>query len=117
MSQGLKWSPFSPDTPAMKFPQLPLGARFEYEGKVYVKAGPVTASAEQGGQRLIPRYAVLKPLDGVVAQAMPGPGRKLDEAAVLAAFEEFYGACKSLVAETSHFELTAARQRFLTKLR
>jgi hypothetical protein len=101
----------------MKFQQLSPGARFEYEGKVYLKTGPMTATAEQGGQRLIPRYAVLKPLDGAVAQAKPGPGRKLDEAAVLAAFEEFYGACTGLVDEASRFELAGARQKFLTRLR
>lgn len=101
----------------MKFQQLPLGARFEYEGKVYLKSGPMTATAEQGGQCLIPRYAVLKPLDGTVAQAKPGPHRKLDEAVVLAAFEEFYGACTGLVDETARFELASARQTFLTRLR
>ena len=100
----------------MKFQQLPLGARFEYEGKVYLKAGPMTATAEQGGQCLIPRYAVLKPLDGAVAQAKPGPHRKMDEAVVLAAFEEFYGICRGLVDEASRFELASARQRFLAKL-
>lgn len=40
-----------------------MGARFEYEGNVYVKTGPMTASSEQGGQRIIPRYATLRPLD------------------------------------------------------
>ena len=44
-----------------------MGARFEYQGEVMVKAGPLTASKESGGVVLIPRYAVLKPLDPVVA--------------------------------------------------
>lgn len=30
----------------MKFSMLPIGARFEFEGKVYVKTGPVAASTE-----------------------------------------------------------------------
>jgi hypothetical protein len=33
----------------MKFQQFPLGARFEFEGKVYVKSGPISATAETGG--------------------------------------------------------------------
>jgi ABC-type multidrug transport system ATPase subunit len=33
----------------------PLGTRFEFEGKIFSKTGPMTASAEDGsGQRLIP---------------------------------------------------------------
>jgi uncharacterized protein (DUF1330 family) len=47
----------------MKIHQLPMGARFEYEGAEYVKTGPQLASGA-GGQKLIPKYAVLKPLDG-----------------------------------------------------
>ena len=38
----------------MKLQHLAIGARFEFEGQVYVKTGPLTASAEQGGQRVIP---------------------------------------------------------------
>jgi len=30
----------------MKFQMLALGARFEFEGKVYVKTGPLTALSE-----------------------------------------------------------------------
>lgn len=101
----------------MKFTQLPIGARFEFEGKVYVKTGPVAAASEQGGQRVIPRYAVLKPLDGAAPAAKPAPGRKLDEAAVLAAFEAFYADCARHVDESARMDLAAARARFLAALK
>lgn len=109
----------------MKFQLLPMGARFEYEGKVYTKTGPMTASSEQGGQRMIPRFAVLKPLDGVVTEA-PGPGRTLDEATVMAAFEQFYGTCANLLfgnesdvqrARDLRARLEAARERFSERLK
>lgn len=102
----------------MKFQLLPLGARFEYEGKVYVKTGPMTASSEQGGQRMIPRFAVLKPLDAAPPAPSRKAGRKLDEAAVLAAFEGFYGECAALQADDADARqrLEAARRRFLDSL-
>ncbi len=43
----------------MRFPHLPPGARFEFEGNTYVKTGPVSATAEDGSQRMIaPRLRV-----------------------------------------------------------
>ena len=50
-----------------------MGARFEYEGVVYVKTGPLTASSEEGGQRIIPRYAILKALDVPAVEASKSP--------------------------------------------
>lgn len=106
----------------MKFQLLPLGARFEYEGKAYVKTGPLTAAGDGGGQRMIPRHAVLKPLDGMPAEPPPRAGRKLDEATVRVALEAFHGECARLLqavaenpdqAETARAVLDAARQRFL----
>ncbi len=110
----------------MKFQQIPLGARFQYEGKVYTKAGPMTATAAQGGQRIIPRFAVLQPLAGEAPVAAPAPERKLDESAVLAAFEVFHGDCLRLLEETEmdaeqgrilRERLASARQRFMAALR
>jgi hypothetical protein len=109
----------------MKFQLLPMGARFEYEGKVYTKVGPLTASGETGGQRMIPRFAVLRPLDGVVAEAPRTPSRKLDEAKVMAALEAFHEECVRLIqaaaddanrAETALSELETARQRLIAGL-
>jgi hypothetical protein len=47
----------------MKFPQLPLGQRFEYQGETLVKVGAMTACNDRGGNsRLIPRSAVVIPI-------------------------------------------------------
>jgi hypothetical protein len=44
----------------VKFPQLPIGERFEYQGATLVKIGPMTACSAGGGEsRLIPRSAVV----------------------------------------------------------
>lgn len=97
----------------MKIHQLPMGARFEFEGVEYVKCGPLVAAGPQG-QRLIPKYAVLKALDGTPPAASPrGP---LAREAVLAAFERFHAACAPLVPEERRDELAAARAAFLKAL-
>lgn len=110
----------------MKFQQLPHGARFEYEGKVYVKTGPLTAATEEGVQRMIPRYALLKPLDGSTPIQIPQPARKLDEAMVMAALEAFHGECLRLLDEAGVDEekdhamrarLDEARRLFIAALR
>lgn len=93
----------------MKLQDIPMGGRFEYEGKVFVKTGPMSATSDQGGQRMIPRSAFLAP----IAQTPDG----LDKDAVLAAFDAFYLSCSRLVAESSRPELSAARQRFLAKVK
>ena len=101
----------------MKFTQIPLGTRFEFEGKIFSKTGPMTASAEDGsGQRLIPRYAVLKPVDGAAPVVDAAPARQVDEARVIAAFDGFYGTCLRLVDDFSKAELEAARRKFLAAL-
>ncbi len=107
----------------MKFQMLAIGARFEFEAKEYVKTGPLTASSD-GVQRMIPRFAVLKPLDAPVELARKTP-RKLDEAAVLAAFETFFAESTRVLqtlpsepdqARTRLAELAAARERFLDQI-
>jgi hypothetical protein len=49
----------------MKFQNLPLDTRFVYRGEIFAKASPLMASVNGGGQRMIPRYASLHPVDGV----------------------------------------------------
>ena len=100
----------------MKLEHLPLGARFEYNGKVFVKTGPITAAAEAGGQQMIPRYAVLRPLDPPPAEKKEGPRRKVDAAAVRTAFDDFYRTCLRSADDFSRPELEAARRRFLAVL-
>ncbi len=97
----------------MKLQHLAIGERFEYEGQVFVKTGPLTACGEMGGQRMIPRHAMLRP----VAAATPVPAAVVaDEARVHAAFERFYLVCADLVPPASQAELAAARQRFLQEM-
>ena len=100
----------------MKLQHFPIGTRFEYEGEIFVKTGPLTASSEKSGQRVIPRYALLKPLDGNPPAASTGPN-KLDEAVVIAAFDEFYGCCSRLLDQSAGPDLENARQQFLKAIK
>ena len=99
----------------MKLQHLAIGARFEYDGKIFVKTGPLTASSDQGGQQIIPRYAVLRPLDGRTAQASPAPAGP-SPAHIRTAFEAFYQVCETLTPAEAKAELAAARERFLASL-
>ena len=101
----------------MKLQHLPMGARFEYKGEVMVKAGPLTATKESGGLCLIPRYAVLKPLDPMPAASDGKAARQLGEPLVLESFERFYMRCTRLVDEAGRLELSRARQRFIDDLK
>lgn len=102
----------------MKLQHLAIGARFEYEGRIFVKTGPVTASSEQGGQQMIPRYAVLKPLDLPEPEASSGAtARRLDPQKVRKAFDAFYGECRKHVDAVAIDELEAARAAFLATLK
>ncbi len=98
----------------MKIHQLPMGARFTYEGEEYVKTGPLLA-AGKGGQRLIPKYAVLAVADAVPpAPAMPPAA--VSREAVLAAFDAFSARCAALVPPDGQADLAAAREDFLKAL-
>jgi len=98
----------------MKIHQLPMGARFEYEGKEYVKTGPMFGSGE-GGQRLFPKYAVLKPL-GEHAVVETRKSETLPRTAVLKAFDVFYAECATLVPMPKLLRLQAAKERLLKAL-
>lgn len=99
----------------MKIHQLPDGARFEYEGKEYVKSGPMFGTGADG-QRMIPRYAVLKPLDAVVPTTEKKGVSMLPRADVLRAFEAFYAECYTLVPVSERLALEAAKGRALKLL-
>ena len=93
----------------MKFHDLPLGARFELEGAVYVKSGPMLANKEGSGEsRFMARYKMVTPLDGATAKPKAARGRLLKEEAVLAAFEGFHGHCREALAGLEG-ELSAER--------
>lgn len=99
----------------MKIHQMPMGARFVYEGEEYVKSGPMVATGRTG-QRLIPKYAVLKPLGEVTAAPGPMPSDTLSRTAVLDAFGAFYNRCEALVADEKRGELESGRAEFLRAL-
>lgn len=98
----------------MKIDQLPQSARFEYEGEEYIKSGPLFRSSK-AGQRLIARYAVLKPLD-VVVSASTKRDDPLLRAVVLAAFDCFFRDSPLLVPADKQSVLEAGREHFLKKL-
>lgn len=100
----------------MKLGQLPYGARFEYKGMVLTKTGPMTAAAEGGAQHFIPKFAVLKPVDGEPAPPPPGDQRTLSAAKVLAAFEVYHASALRAADESGKMALTVARSRFLASL-
>lgn len=95
----------------MKIHQLPMGARFEYAGQTYVKSGPLVATGPDG-QRLIPKYAVLKVLDGSVPKP-PVQATALSREAVLAAFADYHATCTALIPPEQQPALDAARAAFL----
>jgi hypothetical protein len=99
----------------MKIHQLPLGTRFEYEGTEYVKSGPMTGTGPSG-QRLIPKYAVLKPIgmDAPAAKAELPSAVARDR--VLQAFARFHDRCSTLVPAEHRQALDAAREAFLADL-
>lgn len=102
----------------MKLQHLAIGARFEYQGRIFVKTGPLTASTEQGGQQIIPRHAVLKPLDLPEPAAAPGAtARRLDPAKVRKAFDAFYAESLAQADPTAHEALERARAVFLQALK
>lgn len=94
----------------MKIHQLPMGSRFEYAGEVLVKTGPLIGTGPSG-QRLIPKYVVLKVLDAqtAVAAAIAAP---LSRETVLAAFERFHADCLGWVPPEGQQSVQAARERF-----
>ncbi len=100
----------------MKLQHLAIGDRFEYDGKIFVKTGPLTASSESGGQQLIPRYAMLKPLDLPPPDSRSTSRGKLSEATVRAAFDRFYRTSERLINLSDQPELAKARAAFLAAL-
>lgn len=105
----------------MKFQQLQVGQRFEFEGKVYVKTGPVAAAEEGAGkQRMVPRYAVLKPVGEAPAASLKKAPKMLSKELILSLFDGFYAECTDILVRSPNPEakarLEAARQRFLESL-
>ncbi|MGE5466267.1 MAG: hypothetical protein ACM3Y9_02470 [Ignavibacteria bacterium] len=99
----------------MKIHQLPLGARFEFEGEEYVKTGPLFGTGPRG-PRLIPKYAVLRSLEPTAAAPEPAREHPLARARVLQAFDAFCARCRTLVPDERGAALEEARRAFLDAL-
>jgi len=99
----------------MKIHLLPIGAQFEWNGKVYTKIGPMTANTEKGGTVFVPKHAALKPVGGTTQAAAPPP----DTVAltdVMAAFDLYHQHARQLVAVDQLHMLESAREHFLASL-
>jgi hypothetical protein len=105
----------------MKFSQIHPGQRFLYEGDRYLKVGPLTACREpQGKTRLIPRSAVVSPVDPGGGTPAPGAGVPVWLSSALDAYEQTLRAlilpagCESDGEHSVRLELAldAARQAF-----
>ncbi len=101
----------------MKLQQLDNGARFEYQGQIFVKTGPVTASNEQGNSQILPCYAVLKPLDLPEKTSTGMTGRRLDARMVRRSFDTFYQSCADCIPADKLPDLAKARETFLSQLK
>jgi hypothetical protein len=92
----------------MKFHQLPLQARFRYQGKVYRKVSPLQAHCEADAtQRLVPRSAVVAPLDAA-GNAPASPPMLIEEAAARLALENMLSG--ALAAARGTFDAASAAQ-------
>ena len=93
----------------MKFHDLAIGQRFELDGVVYVKTSPVLAGqVEGGGSKFMPRYVMVRLLDGAAPRAKVEQEKMLRAGEVLAAFEAFHSACREELEKLAG-ELPASR--------
>lgn len=107
----------------MRFPQLPIGQRFRWQGVTYTKTRPIGARGEaDGAERMIPRSAVVEPLDGSPPQPPRSPGT-LDPDSVRAAIDSLvqdihtaHAALPSGTAERLAPALADAHRRCLERL-
>lgn len=99
----------------MKINLLPIGGRFEYEGQEYVKTGPLTASGPNG-QRLIPRYAVLKPIETTSEPTKPSKAT-LDKTMTVQALTLFFQRCAPLIKEGHEAQYAALRDECLQQIK
>lgn len=103
----------------MKFSQLPLGARFEFEGVTYIKTSPLLATPETGGAaRMIPRWVTLTCGEAAAAPADKVP-ETVDLARVQEAFDDYHAVCVRYLSASdpqAHAALNEARAHFWTRL-
>jgi hypothetical protein len=82
----------------MRFPQLAIGRRFRYQGKIYRKTGPLTASDEDTGQnRLIMKSTEVTPLDA--AESVQETKQRFSRADVEALCSRFRSELRATILE------------------
>ena len=82
----------------MKFHELVIGQKFEFQGMAYVKTTPMIASALEGStQKFMARSALIKPLDALAPPASSDTSMLYTET-VHNAFEVFYAGCETALA-------------------
>lgn len=99
----------------MKIHLLPLGARFLFEGREYVKTGPMIGTGPEGA-RFFPKYQLLQPLDQP-ASAPTGAAEPLPRERVERALNDLLAQVASLVPEAQRPALEGARERFWEQLK
>lgn len=111
----------------MKFYELPIGSRFEYQGEEYSKETPLVARNKDNGQKkFMARSALVTvPENTSIEQATEISDQTLTAETVRDAFEDFYNRCLdnmnqlTLEQEQSNrmrLDLKKAREHFLHSL-
>lgn len=99
----------------MKFKLLSIGQKFEYNGELYIKTSALIANnVDSGHNKMIPAYATLKLLDPAITEKEISKKDKLESERVIAAFNEFYATCLSLIEDKTALDL--ARDKFLQSI-
>lgn len=79
----------------MKFHDLEIGQRFEFEDTAYVKTSPVLAvPADGGGSKFMARHVMVRLPDGEAPRAKAAQEKTLRAGEVMAAFEAYHSACR-----------------------
>lgn len=96
----------------MKFPQLPVGSHFRWQGERYCKTGTLTAHAADGTHKLIPRSARVEPLDTAADHRSPAnTGSGIPAADVGVALDALTGALRGFAKTLEGPQRSALAQR------
>ena len=93
----------------MRFHELAVGAGFDYRGRRYVKTGPLTARAPEGGDRIIPRSALVQASEQPAPTAHPPPDGDAIHAALAALERDCLARVDSLTPGAGPGDLASAR--------
>jgi len=112
----------------MKFGQLKIGAAFEFEGEIYIKTSPMIGRCQGNGTQKFFRRAMEVVWRDEAPQTKPSkPGRRLTQAEIAEAFDDFYHHCQQCLEDLTgqldtsllqslRGQLENARRDFLARL-